>query len=589
MNKTLSRIILILTASLLALSSCKEDDIIPPLEGTGITEATWEENATVNDDGKMLSYTFTSADTWTAESSYPDWCTILTPEGVNGLAALRISVAKNTTVTERNAEITIKVNGYPMAATIRITQEAGVIEQGDGRYREINQWIYENMAATYLWNDPIPNLALDHSIGYQDFLASILNGVAKQNDLNHDDGAYKNGNRTEFYTQIISNAPETRAIGETVTGNGFYLLRPVNLGTAVGILVDTVVPDGPAARNGITRGHLITEVDGVQITTNNYKNVLSNIYTDRMSVLINTVAWEGANYDIAVLTPVKTVELSPEEYIDPSIYKYDIIGLSNGKKVGYLMYMGFHSAFDEQLIAVFDYFKSEGIDDLVLDLRYNNGGEILSSTVMGTLIAGPQYKGQTLAKLAFNADRTTAGESAEYKIGVIETLEYPDGYLPIEKALEHSLGLNRVFVIATEYTASASEIIINGLRGLGIEVNLIGRQTGGKNVGMEGVSKRYMSYDFILYPVSFYIENAKGFKDYADGFEPDFLFDDSSFYPGGDYGTNGDYLCNIAFGWINSGSKPARTKTKAMMQESDNMLQFTPSRHTGGSITHRAE
>lgn len=577
MKRTIS---LILSAVLLALPSCQED---LPLEGTGITEATWSEDVQVDEDGKKLSYTFTAAGSWTAETSQPEWCSILTPEGVSGAAALRVSVAKNTATEDRSAEVTIRVKGYPEAVTITISQNAGVIEQGDGRYREINEWIYEKMASTYLWNEPIPTIALDYSIGYQDFLASILNGVAKCGDVNHDDGAYDGDYRTEFYTQVISNAPETRSIGQATRGNGFYLLRPVNLGTAVGILVDTVVPDGPADRNGIMRGHFITEVNGVQITTSNYKNVLNKIYTDQLSVLINTVEWQGADLDIAVITPVKTVELYPEEYIDPSIYKYTVVPLANGKKVGYLMYMGFYSTFDQQLIAVFDYFRNEGIDDLVLDLRYNNGGEILSSTVMATLIAGEQHKGQTLARLAFNSARTAAGETAEYKIGKIETLEYPDGYLPIEEALSHSVDLDRVFVIATEHTASASEIIINGLRGIGIEVNLIGRTTSGKNVGMEGFDKRYMNYDFILYPVSFYIENAQGFRDYADGFEPDFYLDDSSFYPGGDFGTVGDYLCNVAFGWINSGTRPSRTMVPCKMATTGTALDFAPARSMGGS------
>ena len=280
----------------------------------------------------------------------------------------------------------------------------------------------------------------------------------------------------------------------------------------MGILVDTVIPDGPADKLGVKRGHFITAVNGVDITRDNYKSVIPKIYTDPLSIKINTVEWEGENRDKAVLTSAGTIDLVPDTYVEPAIYKAETVELSNGKKVGYLLYMGFHADFDEQLMEVFDKFKADGIEDLVLDLRYNNGGEILSSAVLATLIAGPEHKGETLAKLTFNKTRTEAGEKAEYKIGIKETIEYPDGYLPIEDALDHSLGLDRVFVIATKATASASEIIINGLRGLDIEVNIVGTRTSGKNVGMEGFSRRFRNYDFLLYPVSFYIENAKGFK-----------------------------------------------------------------------------
>lgn len=556
MNRFLK--ILFTVMSLLAVFACKEEDIpVVPLEGSGITETSWNETVKADSEGEVLALTFTSAGKWTAESS-EDWCVILTPEGVAGEAALRIEVTPNTSVSSRTAEVTIRVEEYPVAVTARIDQAEGVVEKGNGVYREVNEWIYRRMSETYLWNEPIPNLPLDYSIDYQSFLTSMLEGIADQDDVNHDDGAYSQGTRTEFYTKIVSAAPITRTVGQQERGNGFFRLRPVDLGVGIGVLVDAVIPGAPADLAGVKRGHFITAVNGVMITRDNYKNVTTKIYTDPVNISINTVAWEGANRDKAVLTPAGDVDLVPGSYVDPAIYKAETVTLSDGKKVGYLMYMGFHTDFDEDLIAVFDKFKADGIDDLVLDLRYNNGGEIISSTVMATMIAGPQYKDQVLAKLIFNASRTAAGMKGEYKIGVPQTMEYPDGYPLIQEALQHSLDLKRVFVIATNYTASASEIIINGLRGLDVEVNLIGTRTSGKNVGMEGFTTSYRNYDFLLYPVSFYIENAKGFSDYPDGFEPDILLDDSSYYPGGDFGSAGDFLCNAAYGWIRSGQKPSK-------------------------------
>ena len=558
-----------------------------PLEGTGISEASWSQNIAADEEGEMLSLTFTAEGKWKAVSSDAQWCEILTPEGVSGKAALRINVLKNTATSARSAQISIQVESYPAPETFTISQSEGVTEEGDGRYREINEWVYEKMAANYLWNEPVKTLALDYSIGYQAFLKSILEGVGKHDDINHDDGAYNQDYRTEYYTQIISSAPETKAVGQETRGNGFYLLRPVNLGTAIGVLVDTVIPDGPADRLGIKRGDLITEVNGISITMDNYRSVTSKIYTDAITVQTNSVAWEGAHLDQAVLTPIGTFELIPEYYTDPAIYKAETIELSDGKKIGYLLYMGFHADYDDELIAVFDKFKADGIDDLVLDLRYNNGGEILSSTVMATMIAGPAHQGKTLAKLTFNEERTAAGESASYRIGVKETIEYPDGYLPIEDALQHSLDLDRVFVIATNITASASEIIINGLRGLDIEVNLIGTRTSGKNVGMEGYSKKYRNYDFLFYPVTFYIENAKGFRDYPDGFDPDIYLDDSGYYPGGDFGTMGDYLCNAAFGWIKTGQKPGRATASMQNIRLDDVPNTSSTRLGGSRILYR--
>ena len=126
----------------------------------------------------------------------------------------------------------------------------------------------------------------------------------------------------------------------------------------------------------------------------------------------------------------------------------------------------------------------------------------------------------------FNEDRTEAGEGGDYKIGVKETVERI--YEPLETALQHAVGLKKIYVLVSQTTASASEMVINGLRGLDIEVNLIGQTTNGKNVGMEGVMRSFYNHEFLLYPVTFYVENAKGFRDYSTGFVPDVEIDDSA-------------------------------------------------------------
>ena len=200
------------------------------------------------------------------------------------------------------------------------------------------------------------------------------------------------------------------------------------------------------------------------------------------------------------------------------------------KKVGYLLYMGFNIDYDDELMAAFERFRQQNVTDLILDLRYNNGGDVLSSAVLGTLVAGNDYKGQVYAHTTFNEDRTEAGEGGDYKIGVKETVERI--YEPLETALQHAVGLKKIYVLVSQTTASASEMVINGLRGLDIEVNLIGQTTNGKNVGMEGVMRSFYNHEFLLYPVTFYVENAKGFRDYSTGFVPDVEIDDSAIYPG---------------------------------------------------------
>ena len=164
--------VLTIGAILLLAIGCKEEEL--RLEGTGISDISWSEDMVADEDGEMLSLTFTAAGKWTAVSSKPEWCEILTSTGVSGEAALRINITKNTTTSSRRAEVSIQVEDYPLAEILIVSQEEGVVEKGDGRYREINEWVYDKMTSSYLWNEPVRNLALDYSIGYQAFLKSIL-------------------------------------------------------------------------------------------------------------------------------------------------------------------------------------------------------------------------------------------------------------------------------------------------------------------------------------------------------------------------------------------------------------------------------
>lgn len=97
--------------------------------------------------------------------------------------------------------------------------------------------------------------------------------------------------------------------------------------------------------------------------------------------------------------------------------------------------MGFDMAYDEQMIDIFNQFKTEGIDELIIDLRYNPGGMVLSSTVLGTLVAGSQHKDKIYLRTTYNSTRTAKGEKGEYFIGNPSNPENPEGYQNIAKRL----------------------------------------------------------------------------------------------------------------------------------------------------------
>src|SRR5690606_8418540 len=143
-------------------------------------------------------------------------------------------------------------------------------------------------------------------------------------------------------------------------------------------------------------------------------------------------------------------------------------------KIGYLMYNGFTSPFDDELNQAIADLKSQGITDLVVDLRYNPGGSVTSSTYLASMITG-QFNGSLYSRLRYNEfwQDLFGNERLSYNFtNQIETQYANEGI--------NSLNLTKVYFITSNRTASASELLINGLEPY-IDVIQIGNQTVGKN------------------------------------------------------------------------------------------------------------
>jgi hypothetical protein len=180
---------------------------------------------------------------------------------------------------------------------------------------------------------------------------------------------------------------------------------------------------------------------------------------------------------------------------------------TNTGKVGYIVFNSHIQTAEQQFYEVINNFKAQGINDLVLDLRYNGGGLIDLAAAVGYMIAGDKSLNKTFEQLVFNnkfqPERPIQFTSVG-NFGVTKMLALP------------SLNLSRVFVLSSARTCSASESIINGLRGINVEVILIGEQTCGKPYGFIPTDNCGTTYSTI----QFRGENAKKYGDYSDGFIP---------------------------------------------------------------------
>ncbi len=189
---------------------------------------------------------------------------------------------------------------------------------------------------------------------------------------------------------------------------------------------------------------------------------------------------------------------------------------SGGRSVGYLLFNDHLATAEEPLIDAITQFRDAGIDELVLDVRYNGGGFLYIASQLAYMIAGTErVGGKVFERLQFNDKRQSQISAEESDFPFIDCRS--DGDFDCNDGILPTLDLPRVFVIATGGSCSASESIINGLRGIDVDVQLIGDTTCGKPYGFSAKDNCGISY----FPIEFRGVNAKGFGDYADGFAPD--------------------------------------------------------------------
>jgi C-terminal processing protease CtpA/Prc len=216
------------------------------------------------------------------------------------------------------------------------------------------------------------------------------------------------------------------------------------------------------------------------------------------------------------------------------IHNVEVIETDNAT-VGYLMYNAFRFNFHTELNDAFGVFKNAGIGELVLDMRYNGGGALVTSAILAGLISGlEESNDMPFARLTYNNKQSVENQTFPFFDRLLEYSD--DGEFLGDDTPMNQLSLNRLYVLATGRTASASETLINGLKPYGIEVVIIGEQTVGKDEGSitvydapvhnyapSGAAEREdinPSHKRAMQPIVFKIVNSNG-DDYPDGFIPD--------------------------------------------------------------------
>ncbi|MBQ4805265.1 peptidase S41 [Aquimarina sp. MMG015] len=370
---------------------------------------------------------------------------------------------------------------------------------------DIKDFIRRGMNVWYLYKEDVPDLADDRfsSNGeYTDFLNSFNSPESFFDHLVADQ---------DEFSWIVSDYIALEQLLDGITLNNgmeFGLVRYPNEPTQVFGYVRYVLPETDAEAKGIKRGDIFNTIDGTQITDSNTTTLLSP-----ESYTIGLATFDGTN-----ITPTgESVSLTKTQYTENPVFLAKTLNVG-GNPVGYLMYNGFRSNFEAELNNAFGQFKSDGVTDFILDLRYNGGGDTETTKDLASMITG-QFNGEVFTTEEWNSDRQPQfGDTNRFD----NQIRNGDGI--------NSLNLSRVYILTTNRSASASELIINGLDPY-ITVTQIGDVTRGKfqasttiydsdNYFRSGTNLN-LGHTYAMQPLILKTINSVGFTDYFNGFTPE--------------------------------------------------------------------
>ena len=332
--------------------------------------------------------------------------------------------------------------------------------------RQADQFATDLYSVYYLWNKEIGNdiKRLDPD--------TCKSPVAVVQQIRF----HKAGKEVDHWTQLTNNLGEMTS---SVQGLGLtygYELQAGRIANKDGVyflLVCYVVKDGPAEKGGLKRGDIIMTIDGEEITSS---NIYDALYTKTVSLGIAHLTGEG--YLGAV---EKEVTLAAADMWEDPVLLHKTFDV-DGKKVGYLVYNSFDVKSMETLPDIFRQFGEDGIQELILDLRYNGGGYVATELELASMIAPPANvaAGDIFQTEVYNSILAEAWKDEDFNTYFRTTHTYKDDSNDISVDVsDANPGVGKLYAIVSSGSASASEGLIIGL-GPYMSVTLVGQQTYGK-------------------------------------------------------------------------------------------------------------
>lgn len=377
---------------------------------------------------------------------------------------------------------------------------------------EINEFVWGSLNSWYYWQNDEADLSDTRFSNYTE-LSRFIGQFTNPRDL-FEELRYEE----DRFSWIVDDYDVLNQSFQGTSDSFGFEFSLVNLDGSILAYVEYVVPDGPADLAGIERGDIFDGINGQKMTFDNYIALLSED-----SYQINLVDVIDRN----IIDRNELVNLSKITLTENPVFKYDVIEYG-GLKIGYLVYNQFVYTFHRELNEAFQRFTAEGIDELIVDLRYNRGGAVVTSAILGSMIYGQGNSGQVFSVLEYNEKHSRF----DVPFGFPQTLQVRGANYAITS--EENLfrtSTDRVYFLTGRSSASASELVINGLKPY-MDITVIGDTTVGKNEGSltlyDSPESDYLSeeranpnHKWALQPIVSKVVNANGFGDYAEGLAPD--------------------------------------------------------------------
>lgn len=410
-----------------------------------------------------------------------------------------------------------------------------------GSYRDENNFLRSWSNDTYLWYKEIPDV---NPANYKDTIEYF--------DLLRTTAITASGTPKDQFHFTYSSEEWDRLSESGITYGYGLELSWISSVPPRELIVAYTQPNSPAAMASIKRGAKLLKVDGVDVVNTN-----TDAGIDKLNEgLFPFVTGQAHTFTIEESGVVRDVVLQSASVTSVPVQNVKTIDTSTGK-VGYLTFNDHIAPAEQGLIDAVNQLDAAGINDLVLDLRYNGGGYLAIASQLAYMIAGySPTVGKTFEELQFNDKHPTRDPVTGNALAPEPFYSTSLGFSVSQGQALPTLDLKRVYVLTSSDTCSASEALMNGLRGVGIQVIQIGRTTCGKPYGFYPQPNCSTTY----FTVQFRGVNAKNFGDYSDGFSPATIDDSKSRVLG----------CSVADDFTRALGDPAESRLAAALYHRTN-------------------